>query len=176
FAEWLRNLRELNKDFPIKKELLSPDERPDKTWAALAAFWNDPVVQPLVKADVERINRLHDLDGASRQDLIKAASESDIPEVALHAWRLLGQDGLKPAWPAKPGELAAERDLRRRLGSMLGKLKNPADRAGPADEIAAQVFERWRRFADNASSEAMLKEAIDLRDAFGVDADRLNKL
>ncbi|HET6249695.1 MAG TPA: SUMF1/EgtB/PvdO family nonheme iron enzyme [Tepidisphaeraceae bacterium] len=171
FTQWTSNLLALSKDFPITKELINYKDRPDLQWkTAKPEFWNDPVVQTLVKEDMLRIGRMTALEKDSREELIKAMIEGGSAEVALEAWRLVGTDSVRPPWPAKAGELTAELKFRQRLTRAFKELKNPSEADVPLQEMATQGPIRWRRFVENATTEAMLAEAWSQRDGFGVDS------
>jgi formylglycine-generating enzyme required for sulfatase activity len=179
FTQWSADLAELAKDFPISKELLTPEDRPDLKWqsAARSAFWNDAVVQSLVAADVARIERLRGLAGRPRAQLLEIASTTQVPEVALHAWRLLGTDSVSPAWPTQEADLKREADLRDRVADLLRQhVHRTAERVAPAEELARQGPLRWRRYAEAASNDKMVASAAQLRDAFGVDDEQFARL
>lgn len=179
FGKWTLDLSDLDRDFAQfrAKELATADDRPDEKWR-FTQFWQDPAIQRLVKADLERIARLQAVSAQPRDELIKAATEAPQAEVALAAWRRLArQPAVEPAWPSRAGELEAERQIRERLAGLLAKLKNPDEAKGPLDEMQKAAPEQWRRFVAGANGEAMLKSAWDLRRAFGAgttaDVDQL---
>ncbi|HWE98158.1 MAG TPA: SUMF1/EgtB/PvdO family nonheme iron enzyme [Tepidisphaeraceae bacterium] len=177
YGEWSRNLISLSGDFPLTKDVLTLDDRPDEKWKQKApGFWSDPAVQALVKADVERINRLQGLTSASRAELAKSAAGAKETEIALLAWRLLGGSALKLAWPAKSDELAAERQMRERLATLLKTARDSKEIQAATDELHEQGPVRWRRFVEGATSEAMIQQAWNLRPAFDIDAAQLAKL
>ena len=180
YGQWSANLAELARDFPIAKELLGPADRPDEKWLASpvkAAFWKDPLVQSLVASDVARIERLRGLDGRPRAALVEIAGTTQVPEVALHAWRLLGSEQVRPTWPTQDGDLQREADIRNRVADLLRQhVKRIADREGPSEELAEQGRLRWQRFAEAASNERMVASAAQLRDAFAIDAEHFRGL
>ncbi|MDB5294037.1 MAG: hypothetical protein JWO31_20, partial [Phycisphaerales bacterium] len=155
YADWTDKLTALGKDFPVAKELLSPADRPDKAWADKEPeFWADPLVQGLVKRDVERINAVAAVAKMSRAGLARTAAEAEPAEVVLAAWRRLGADPPPdggPAWPRTETELAAEQAIRNRLVDLLNavKLTDP-DRKRAYDDWQAQGPLRWRRYANAA--------------------------
>lgn len=168
YEDWCATLRKLSQDFPIRKEFLSPDDRPDEKWALQDGFWNDPEIQQLVKADVDRLSQLRGLADEPREALVRTASESSQPELAFQAWRLLGRNELRPEWPGNAGEFAAELRMRRRLDQILAKLRDPSARAGTTDVLREQGPARWRRFVEVARGEADLQSAWELRNPFSV--------
>lgn len=171
------DLRDLGRDFPLRRELLTPQDRPDETWRRRKPdFWNDPSVQALVKNDVQRIARLSDLGKLGRSDLIDAATTSSIPEVTFAAWQHLGAASVSPAWPTRPGELETERDLRAKVLGIVNGLKVDAERSIPLSALAAERPARWRRFVESAGSELMLQTATELESAFGVDTTTIARL
>lgn len=165
--EWDKSLHRLAQDFPIKKPFLTPDDKPDEKWSGQAGFWDNPLVQELVKGDVARLTALRQLSEAPRAELVDAARSSDSPEMAFEAWRQLGQGRITPPWPTGPQEVAAERDLRRRLDGLLAKVPAP-DRDAPGGAIRAQGPVRWRGAVERAADEQTLAAAWEARDAFGV--------
>lgn len=174
YGQWTADLIALSRDFPITRELLSLDDHPDAHWKQdKPDFWNDPLIQSLVKDDLARLARLAALKSASRNTLIKDAA-SDSTEIALAAWRLL--DHVNPPWPSQGTELAIELGLREQLARAMKYLKDPRDAEAPAAELAKQAPVRWLRYAKNASSESMLQLAWKLRKAFGMDASAIAAL
>jgi len=176
FGDWSTMLHDLARDFPIRKEFLTADDRPDEKWALQDAVWNDPDVHKLVASDLKRLQTLRALASLPRQDLIAIARQSDRAEVAFEAWRLLGNGGAKPAWPANPSELAAEVDLHKRVVSLIDKLQVPASRLGPTAMLHEQQAVRWRRVVERAGSESALASAWDLRKAYEIEAPQIDAL
>ncbi len=177
FVAFCADLRGLAKDFPIRRELLTLADRPDEKWHHdKPSFWEDPSVQSLVRNDLKRIGRLQDLKQLARPELSDVATTSTVPEVTLAAWSLLGSKTIAPPWPASIGELDAEQELRQKLTTALKPLKDEAERAAPAKELAAEGPRRWRQFVESASSEAMLQAATEAQAAFGVDAGTIAAL
>jgi len=189
FLEWTDKLRSLAKDFPIRKTLLSPGERPDEAWAAKdREFWLDPIVQDLVRTDVERITNLAAVANMPQDELLKTASQSQAMEVVLAAWRRLGElkDGEKPAWPDDLPELEAELTLRNRLAPMINALPTDEEKRPIADEWRREGPVRWRRFANGAvvsaagepraAIETRFKAAGDYRSAMSVPEAEIDKL
>jgi hypothetical protein len=175
--QWSRLLQKLAADFPIRKEFLGPDDRPDEKWAQQQpGFWDDPQIQKIVKADVQRLLALRKLSGASREELVKTARAADKAEVAFGAWRELGTQRIQPIWPRGAAELSAERELRDRVSGMLGGLKDPTDRQKPQQILAEQGPIRWRNVAENASGEKTLAAVWEARQSFGIDAGQINSL
>lgn len=152
YKAWCVKLRSLARDFPIAKEMLTPADRPDRGWAAKEkAFWDDAIVQGLVRTDVERISALARVPTLPRPELVQVATDAKAAEVAVAAWRRLGEPAQgAPPWPATPAELDAEQNLRNRLATIINGLKSDADKAAVADEWRAQGPVRWRRFANGA--------------------------
>ncbi|HZL37042.1 MAG TPA: SUMF1/EgtB/PvdO family nonheme iron enzyme [Tepidisphaeraceae bacterium] len=176
YGKWSAELVGLSRDFPIGQELLTLDDRPDQKWKTKdPGFWNDPLVQALVKDDLARLSRLAALSSASREQLVKSAG-SDVTEVALAAWRLLGAHGIDPPWPSQSNELTAELKIRQQLSQAIKYLKNPADAQAPNADLAEQGPIRWKRFARAATSEAMLQNAWNRQGSFGIDASAIAKL
>src|SRR5258705_162967 len=107
YGQWAADLVELSKDFPLRQELLDPQATPDAKWTRpdKAAFWNDPVVRRLVERDVQRLANLRSLAARPRAELAEIARTSQVPQVVVHAWRLLGTDTVQPAWPTQEGDL-----------------------------------------------------------------------
>jgi formylglycine-generating enzyme required for sulfatase activity len=178
FEQWTADLVALGKDFPLRQAILTPDVRPDEKWvAAKPDFWNDRIVQSLVERDVERIGRLRALEGKPRDALAKAAESENREELALHAWRLLGAERVEPAWPTRPGELAAEAKIRRRLVELLVRFAQTPEGRRAAEELRGEAPRRWQRFARAAGAdEAMLASAVALRGSFGVEAAHFSAL
>ena len=157
--------------------MINHTDHPDEHWKSKKPdFWNDAAIQTLVKEDMLRLNRLTALQGASREDLIKTMTGGGAAEGALEAWRLLGADTVRPPWPAKADELAAEFKFRQRLEAAFKGLKDPSEADVPARELAEQSPIRWRRFVEGAAAEAMLKDAWNLREGFAIDTKELSKL
>lgn len=180
FAAWCANLKALSGDFPLNDEFLTPDDRPDLKWAAKQKdFWNDPLVQRLVQKDVARIRALAAVATASRADLVKLASESTVAEVAVAAWKRLGNDSgdakMSPPWPTQKGELEQESKLLARLHETSKAIHDPATRDALLADLKAQAPQRWRRFAGSASADE-LPEAARLRSVFGVGAAEVAQL
>lgn len=176
FGDWCAMLRDFAKDFPLRKEFLTPDDRPDEKWALQDSFWNDPDVRRLVAPDLARLQKLRVLASLSRDELLKTARQSDSPEVAFEAWRLLGMQGVQPAWPADARELAAERDLRTRVAGLIETLRVPAGKLAPTAALRVQAPLRWRRVVEAAASEETLRDAWALRQAFDIDSPQLDAL
>jgi hypothetical protein len=184
FRQWVQDLVELGKDFPIRRRILTPDVRPDEKWAAARPdFWKDPIVQLYVEPDLARLERLRALASKPREELVETARTERREELAIHAWRLLGGPNVQPAWPMRAGELAAEAETRRRLFEMLAPLATSTDEQMRADvaaagkELADEAPRRWRRFAEAAGADdAMLASAFELREAFGVGAQEFAAL
>jgi hypothetical protein len=163
FDAWCALLRDLAKEFPIARELLTPGNRPDQRWAARdAAFWADPIVKRLVEKDVARIAAVAAVAGMSRTDLVAAARGADTAEVAAAAYARLGEvaagaaaggaasGGAAAAWPATAEDLATDVELRRRVERALRAVKNDAEKAAALEAWRAQGPTRWRRFAGQA--------------------------
>lgn len=175
--EWFRDVRDLAVQFPLRKELLTLDDRPDLTWSS-SEVWRDPVVQAAIKNDLARIGRLKKLADLKPVELAKAALESDQTEVAVAAWRLLAQPlRLEMTdWPSQPGELAAEHRIRQRLSKLLQSVKQRDEAQAVVNEMLTAAGDQWRRFMDHVASEKMIAEAAELVGAFGLtrrDIDRL---
>ncbi len=158
YGQWSDNLKALAVDFPIRKQVLLLSDRPDKKWESKSAFWRDPVIQSLVKVDLDRINRLQSLTRLRRNDLANKAKQSNDPEVMLAAWQLLGTHQTPP-WPAEPGELTTELSLRQGIEQAIKELPGREATAIAAD-LKTQGPVRWKRFVEAAGSESMLAEAI----------------
>ncbi|HEX4793927.1 MAG TPA: SUMF1/EgtB/PvdO family nonheme iron enzyme [Humisphaera sp.] len=173
FTEWTNDLSALAKDFPITREVLTLDDRPDLQWKTHAAFWNDPAIVALVAPDIDRINRLQALTTLGRADLIKTAQESKEPEIVLAAWELAGANSTKPAWPLAAGELASDAAVAQKLTDMVGGLRSMSQSDSLRTRILEQEPPRWRRFVENATSEAMIEEAINHRPAVGTTDEQL---
>ena len=170
----------LSKDFPISKEIIGPTDLIDAPWKLKPQFWLDPAVQVLVKNRCGTPGRSHPRPwiprSQGRTQLVTEMNTSDQAEVALAAWRLLGGESIRPAWPTGINELNDEIRLRTRVAGSLDKLKNPAEAEGPQRELAGQGPIRWRRFVENATSEAMVQKAWNFVQAFKVDDAELAKL
>jgi formylglycine-generating enzyme required for sulfatase activity len=176
YLAWSRNLVALAADFPIRKEILRLEDRPDEKWKQKPQFWDDPAIVLLVKPDLQRIARLQGLRDLSRADLVKTAGEAREAEVALEAWQLLGSDLVHPAWPARAGELASDLGLRAHVLQTIHALGGSADAQSIEKESAQQEATRWQRFVQNASSESMLEEAIKSQRAAGATAEQIAAL
>jgi hypothetical protein len=168
-AAWMDDLKSLSADFPVRKRLLTVEDRPDAKWRERRAFWADPVVQRLIGKDVERIDRLQKLSRASRQELVAAATADGLrPEVNVAAWQLLGEKGFAPHWPATADELEAEAALRARVAAEAERL-DEAERKPLAEALAREGPRRWRRFVEAADAEPLLLAAVKRADAFRID-------
>jgi len=174
--DWYRMLRRLGQDFPIRRQLLEGDDRPEEKWSLQAGFWDDPDVQQIVRPDLARLAAIRSLASVPREELIKSASSSNGLELAFESWRQLGLGQIQPAWPANSQELLAERDMRRRLEAMVANLRDPRERASPLDMIRQQGPFRWRRAVEQIHDEAALAAAWRLKDYFGVDAAQIGLL
>jgi hypothetical protein len=176
-GQWGKALVKLAADFPIRKEFLGPEDRPDARWAhQQTGFWEDPEIQRLVAPDLKRLTALSELAAAPREELVQAARTADRAEIAFEAWRQLGSQRIQPSWPRGAGELATERDLRDRVGGMLAKLKDPADHQKPQQLLAEQAPARWRNAIENSTDEQTLAAAWNSREAFGIDAAQTTSL
>jgi formylglycine-generating enzyme required for sulfatase activity len=177
FGQWTANLIALSRDFPITREILGPDDHPEKVWQTdKPEFWNDPAVQALIKDDVARINRLTALESASRSELIAAMTGATEAEVGIKAWRLLGVDSIRPPWPTEPGELMMELKFRQLLAKSFNALKDPAEADEASKELAEQAPIRWRRVVEYATSEETLQNAWKFREFFAGDPRLIAKL
>jgi len=176
FGEWCGSLAALARDFPIRKEFLVPDDKPDEKWSLQEALWNDPDVRQLLQGSLERLARLRALAGEDRPELIDAARKSDVPEVAFEAWRRLGQERIHPAWPTTPGELSTELELRRRLGRMLAALTDVPARSAAIQTLRQQGPVRWRNVIETARDEETLHAAWKARDELAAGSDQLDAL
>lgn len=156
YIEWCETLRSLAKDFPIKRELLLPTDRPDQAWASkVPEFWKDPLVQKLLEKDLARINALAAVAKMSRQELISAGQTAEAIEIVLAAWRRLGEEASgAPAWPSTQSDLEVELSIRNRLAPMINGLTSEADRKTIAEEWRAQGPTRWRQFMSAAVLDA----------------------
>jgi len=185
YAEWVGNLKELNRDFPVTRELLTLEDRPDQKWKAKSpAFWNDPTVQTLVRLDISRLGNLQNVADATREQLVGMATGSTVPEVAYAAWWRLGlpADGhagsvpaVSPAWPTQKGELDAELGIRARLETMLKGLRDNAEATAPLAQLKDQAPVRWRRNTETCDPDLLPASARLLR-SFAVDEAQVNKL
>jgi hypothetical protein len=185
YAEWVGNLKELNRDFPLTRELLTLDDRPDQKWKLKnQGFWNDPAVQTLVRQDVSRLGNLQNVADATREQLVGMASGSSVAEIAYAAWwrlglspddRVAGVPTVTPAWPTQKGELDAELAIRARLDTMLKGLKNSAEATGPLAQLDNQGPSRWRRYTQTCDPD-LLPGSARLFRSFGVDEGQVNKL
>lgn len=179
YAQWAAELVELARHFPLQKELLDPDDRPEARWAApdKLPFWNDPLVRKLVEPDVQRLANLRGLAARPRDDLARIAATSDRAEIVFHAWRLLGSDRVRPAWPTGEADLRLEARIRDRLDGLLRQgVKRLAERERAAEEITRQGPARWLRYAEAARDERMIASAAQLRDAFAVANEHVARL
>jgi len=179
YGQWAANLVELSKDFPLRQELLDPQATPDARWTTpeKSAFWNDPAVRRLVERDVQRLANLRGLAARPRAELAEIARTSQVPEIVVHAWRLLGSDKVEPAWPTQAGDLQRDADVRGRIDELLRQGVNRVEeKRRAASEVVAQGPVRWRRFAEAARNPAMLASAVQLRESFGVDEEQFARL
>ena len=179
YRDWTENLIELSRDFPLRTEILGVEERPDVKWRKKnAAFWDDPIVRELVRPHVERIERLQVVEHAPRPELLELAANSEVPEVALHAWRLLGAQKTTPPWPTAPDELKVEADVRARIHDLIwAQVNDETERTKAFEEMQRQGPVRWTRFAEAAGAdEQMLASAAELREAMGVADTHLDTL
>lgn len=176
YGEWCATLHKLAQDFPIRKQFVTTDDRPDERWSLQDSFWRDADIQQLVKPDLERLAAVRQLAGAARAALVETARSSKSPELAFEAWRQLGQPRIQPAWPATPQELAAEAQMRGRLQPMLARIADAADRAAVLDSLREQGPSRWRQAVDQADSEAALAAVWGMRGDFGITAAQLDAL
>ena len=169
--DWYVELVALDGQFPIPAaRLLTLDDRPDELWAKRnPKFWGDPLVQALVRPDLDRIQRLQRLRGASRVELVRDATAEGLrPEVTVVAWKLLGESAnVRPAWPDSADELKVEAALRERVRSAI----QPAgefEREGLRETLANEGPRRWRRFVEGITpdtAEQKLEAAYRLRRA-----------
>lgn len=170
YGQWCRSLSKLAEDFPLRKQLLSADDKPDEKWAQQqGGFWDDPQIQELVKPDVQRLLSLRALGRMTRPQLVEAAHRADSAEMALSAWRLLGQQQIRPAWPCGGDELASEKELRTRLAMLLSKLPETPERKQAQSLLPEQGPIRWRSAVRQAANEQTLATAWESRSAFGMD-------
>jgi formylglycine-generating enzyme required for sulfatase activity len=188
FTAWTNKLLALTKVFPPKAEVLLPTDRPDAAWAKDDPdFWADPVVQQYVKKDLDRLNALSAVAGMSRGDLVAAAEQSPVLEVALAAWRRLGEPPAAGVvrWPDTPAELQKELDIRNRLAVMTNAVQSAGDRDPIARDWRVQGPARWRTFTNAAvvpadgDTKAMLQRldaAVRFRSALLVDDAEIAKL
>lgn len=176
YDEWVRDLRDLVLQFPIRKQLLTLDDRPDVNWRT-AAIWREPAVQAAVKADVARIERLQELPHLAVDQLVEVALSTKEPEVSWAAWRLIAQPQqlAETNWPTHAGELEKESRIRAHLQDLL-KAVNADEAAVPLAELKRMAPEQWRRFTERAVNEDMLDSALALRTSFGVTPDTIDLL
>jgi hypothetical protein len=165
---WFEDFKKLSEDFPVRKKLLTLEDRPDLKWLQKQEFWKDPIVQRMVRKDVERIDRLQKIKSASRKELIASARETGVrKEVIVAAWQELGDSRITPEWPAAPDELATEVALRQEVAGVLDTL-DAAERKALDQQLDSEGPRRWRRFVAKADAEPMLEAAIKQRDVFRV--------
>lgn len=177
YGQWVANLVALSRDFPITREIVGAGDRPDLAWQQKhPEFWADPAIAALVRADVARLRAVAALDQAPRATLVATMTAAKEAEIALAAWRRLGDAAIDPPWPSTSDELTLEFKFRRRLNAALASLKDPVEGDGPRRELAQQAPIRWRRFVQAATSEAMLAHAWKLRADFTPDASEIAKL
>jgi formylglycine-generating enzyme required for sulfatase activity len=177
-AAWYADLKALNADFPVRKRLLTLEDRPDERWRKNEAFWKDAAVQRLIRADVDRIERLQKLRSATRDKLVSESSAEAVrPEVAIAAWQLLGGDGVSPPWPNTTPELLTEAALRGKVAAEAQSFDMAApERDRLESDLAREGPRRWRRFVENATSEDMLVAALERQLPFRVDAVALSNM
>lgn len=151
---WFDSLGALNAQFPIPgTKLLTLEERPDEVWLKKdEAFWLDPLVQSLVRPDLERIQRLQKVRGANRAQLVKDATAEVRPEVTFAAWQELGTPRVRPAWPSTVDELSVEAKLRDRVQAEIQKLGD-FERETLQDTLDQEGPRRWRRFVEAITPE-----------------------
>ncbi|HEX4125819.1 MAG TPA: hypothetical protein VHY37_13920 [Tepidisphaeraceae bacterium] len=171
--DWLFRLEDLNADFPLRPKILTPANVPGSNQLhGDSGFWSDPVIQKLIAPDMARIHQLADVVSAGRPALV-ADLDSPTAEIALEAWRRLGEGGL--AWPAGEGELEAEANADRHLRDLLTPIHDPVAAAGLAD-MRKQEPIRWRRYAESARSDQAIQTAVGLAPAFAVGAKQFDAL
>jgi formylglycine-generating enzyme required for sulfatase activity len=177
YSQWCDNLVALGHDFPIRSELLTLGDNPDQTWKQKSpAFWETPTIQHFVAADLKRLDRLRAISKLARPDLIDAATESTVPEITFAAWELLGGPTISPSWPSELGDLETEKDIRDKLGSMAAGFGDAHAKQIVSTALAEQGMTRWRRFVQSANSQAVLQQAMELKNAFGRDSDLFSGL
>ncbi|HEY8749779.1 MAG TPA: SUMF1/EgtB/PvdO family nonheme iron enzyme [Tepidisphaeraceae bacterium] len=174
-SEWGRFLPKLAEDFPLRSSFVGPEVRPEEKWAGHELFFQDPLVQQIVKPDLVRLAALRRLAGSSRTELVDAARSSERAEVAFEAWRQLGAAPIQPAWPSGAQEVVAERDLRHRLEALLANVP-AAERTRPLALFHEQGPTRWRGAVERARDEQTLAAAWQARDGFGIDASQMGAL
>ena len=126
---------------------------------------------------MQRLANLRGLAARPRAELAEIARTSQVPEVVVHAWRLLGSDKVEPAWPTQAGDLQREADFRDRIAELLRQGVNRVEeKQRAASEVVAQGPVRWRRFAEAARNPTMLASAVQLRESFGVDEQQFGQL
>ena len=177
-AAWYADLKSLNEDFPVRKRLLTLDDRPDERWRRNEAFWKDAAVQRLIRADVDRVERLQKLRTASRQKLASESSAEAVrPEVVIAAWQLLGGDGISPPWPNTTAELLTEASLRAKVAAEVQSFDMAApERDHLESALAREGPRRWSRFVEGATGEEMLVAALERQLPFRVDGIVLSNL
>ncbi len=177
FLAWGDKLRALGKDFPIDRELITLDDRPDESWRQRdPEFWASAAVQTLVRVDVSRLGNLQAVVEATRDQLVRLASESRSPEIALAAWTRLGSSSdVRPVWPTQAGELDTELAIRTRLINLLKTLKRPVEASAAIERVIRAGPQRWRRFIEGGNAE-LLPSAARLRREFGVDEAEVERL
>ena len=175
--QWGGLLQKLATDFPIRKEFLGSDDRPDEKWAQQQpGFWGDPQIQQIVRQDVQRLAAMRELSGESRDKLVQAARTADRAELAFEAWSQLGSQRIQPTWPRGAGELSTELELHERIGNMLARLKDLADAKKARLVLDQQTPLRWQNAIEHASDEPTLATAWKMRDVFAVGASQINSL
>jgi hypothetical protein len=156
---------------------LLPNE-PDqgaKTWRDLYTKWTsakspllaDNIITAALKPITDRVSALLALDALSDYaPLATDASSSNIPAIALTAWRKLATVPISESNPLLDDELTAQAHLK----SLLASDKNLAETrtASITRELAAALPVRWNAWADTLASPDAVQHALDKAKDFNV--------
>ena len=162
-AEWGRLLPKFAEDFPLRQSFIGPDLKLDEKWADHESFFQDPLIQQVVKPDVQRLAALRQLSGNTREQLVDAARSSDRAEVAFEARRLLGAAPMQPG-QAPTGDRNRAATCAIAWKTLLASVKE-VDRQRPLEIFREQGPARWRGGVERARDEKTLTAAWASRDA-----------
>ena len=137
--------------------------------AARNALLGDAVIAAALKPITDRVGALAALDGVTDYKALLEGAQSNVPEVALTAWRKLGAAAVTEETPALDDEVKAEAALGARLTALASARVLDAPRLQKLNgEIAAQRPIRWHRWADGLTTAAAIQTALDKAETFKV--------
>ncbi len=123
-----------------------------------------------IKTIRDRVGALLAAEKLSDYGKVRDASASDVPEISLTGWRLLGGAPIAESTPYLSDEQTAEK----KLAGHLAKLKDAAQvQTGVlAAEIGKAQPSRWQRWADLAASADSVALALAEAKTFNVEISR----